>query len=373
MKRHTLILALALLAFIGICAKKPVGHSLYSASAGFHFAPNAALPSPWPTQTKNLIVITLDGVRWQEVFRGADSLLLSDNQFTPDPTNYFNRYWAGAETERRSRLMPFIWQTVGQQGQLYGNRDKGNFVNVSNGMWFSYPGYNEIFSGAPDDNHIFSNSKVTNPNPTVLEFLNHQDGFRDKVAAFCTWDAFPYILNEKRGKFPVFTGAEIPKMPEAVHADQSTLAAALQYLKNNRPRVMYIACDDTDHYAHEGKYQEYLDAISRSDAFLAELWAFVQEDPGYRNQTTLLVTTDHGRGGEQHKKRWRDHFFLIKGSDAIWFSVIGPDTPATGEMGDKMQLWQKQFAQTFAYFLETPFKSPAETAPPISSVFRQKQ
>ena len=93
--------------------------------------------------------------------------------------------------------MPFLWNVVAEDGQLYGNRTFGNKVNCSNLQLISYPGYSEMLTGFADP-RVHSNKKVVNPNATVLEFLNRQKEFRDRVAAFATWDAFPYILSEER-------------------------------------------------------------------------------------------------------------------------------------------------------------------------------
>ncbi|MFA6249668.1 MAG: phosphoglyceromutase, partial [Mucilaginibacter sp.] len=100
-------------------------------------------------KTKNLIVVTLDGMRWQEVYRGADSALINSN-FTSDKDEVRKKYWAATPAERRKLLFPFLWSVVSGQGQLYGNRDAGNRDELANQYRFSYPGYNEIFTGFPD-------------------------------------------------------------------------------------------------------------------------------------------------------------------------------------------------------------------------------
>jgi len=35
-------------------------------------------------KTENIIIVTLDGMRWQEVFKGADSGILNNKNFTHD-------------------------------------------------------------------------------------------------------------------------------------------------------------------------------------------------------------------------------------------------------------------------------------------------
>jgi hypothetical protein len=63
----------------------------------------------------------------------------------------------------------------------------------------------------------------------------------------------------------------------------------------------------------------------------------------------LFITTDHGRG--KGKNNWRSHRLLASGSRHIWFAVIGPDTPAFGEMKMKSKTYQNQVAKTIAAFL----------------------
>ncbi len=281
--------------------------------------------------TKHLIVITTDGLRWQELYQGADAQLLSNPDFVSDTALYREEYWAETPDERRAILLPFLWNTFAQNGQLYGNRQLGNNVNTANGMWFSYPGYNEMFTGSPDDMHIFSNAKWTNPNENVFEFLNKKPELNGQVAAFATWDAFSAILREKKAGFKVQCGKECAASSNPAQAaafgskkvppDFHTWSSAMDHLKTNRPRLMFIGLDDTDSRAHEGHYDLYLDAAHRFDSWLADLWQFVQNDPEYSNNTTILLTTDHGRG---NGRQWTDHSMIIKGSDAIWMAQLAP-------------------------------------------------
>ncbi len=94
-----------------------------------------------------------------------------------------SRFWSGDPGERRKKLFPFLWTMVAKQGQLYGNRNLQNNVNNANPYWFSYPGYNEIFTGYPDPD-VNSNDKIRNKNTNVLEFINRQKEYAGKVAVF---------------------------------------------------------------------------------------------------------------------------------------------------------------------------------------------
>jgi hypothetical protein len=332
-------------------------------------------PAP---NTRYVFVVTTDGLRWQELFQGADSILLFNKKYVQDIPAYTEQYWAATPAERRAKLLPFLWSTFVGKGQLYGNRLLGSEVNTANNMWFSYPGYNEMFTGRPDDAHIFSNVKWTNPNETVLEYLQRTPRLQGKIAAYATWDAFSAIFREKTSKLLIQCGKECctdAAQNKAVAAfgskvvppDFHTWSSAMQYVRENHPHLMYIGLDDTDSRAHEGHYDLYLDAAYRFDSFLAELHHFINTDTMYQGKTTILLTTDHGRGTG---KQWKDHSFMITGSDAIWMGALGPDTPAGGEMHDHPKLYQKQIAQTIANFMGSQFEAPGkEVADAVGTMF----
>ncbi len=298
-------------------------------------------------KTENIILITLDGMRWQEVFNGGDSSFMRQQKYLKDE-KIKEKFWRSDLNERRKALLPFFWNTLATKGQLYGNRELGCKVNVSNNQWFSYPGYSEILTGQADNERIHSNDKFYNPNTNVLEFINSQNAFKGKVAAFSSWDVFPYIINDKRSGVMVSGGLvkaqgnnlterektmndimmRIPNPLGDVRLDAFTFYYGLEYMKKNKPRVMYFAFDETDDFAHAGEYPAYLNSAHNTDRFIEELWNFIQSDPAYKNKTTMILTCDHGRG--TNAEDWKHHGIKINAADQIWMGVIGPDTPAKG-------------------------------------------
>lgn len=336
------------------------------------------------TKTENVIIITLDGFRWQEVFSGADSVIINSEKFTEDRKGMNEKFWAATPDERRKKLLPFFWNTIAQQGQLLGNRWHSNFVNNANPYWFSYPGYNEIFTGHPDT-AVNSNDKRWNKNENVLEFINKQKGFENKVAAFTSWDVFPWILNEERSKLYVNSAFETlvfnsPTfkllnemqqtttrfMGDGVRPDLLTFYIAKEYLKMYKPRVLYIGFDETDDFAHAGKYDYYLQSAYMVDQLIADLWGWIQIDPQYKNKTTLIITTDHGRG-DAKKEQWTSHGTKVPDAGQIWMAVMGPDTEAKGEVKTSAQLYQKQVAPTIAALLGFDFKTAFSKTEPVPS------
>lgn len=335
-------------------------------------------------KTENIVLVTLDGLRWQEVFSGADPVLLKDKNYTRDYESTSSAFWNEDLTKRREKLFPFLWTVVAQNGQLHGNRDAGSKVNVANPYQFSYPGYNEILTGYPDSS-VNSNDKINNKNTSVLEFLNRQENFKGKIAVFSSWDAFPYIINEPRSGVYVNSDTDtinfnnpnlklindlqfLSPRPVGVRPDVITYMAGREYLKAYHPRVLYIAFDETDDLAHAGMYDQYLKSAHAEDAMLADIWNVVQSDPQYKNKTTLIITCDHGRG-DLVKDTWRDHGEKVKESGETWIAVLGPDTKAVGEVKKLEQIYQKQYAATIAALLGFRFTADHPVADPIQEIY----
>ncbi len=340
-------------------------------------------------KTENIFIITFDGLRWQELFNGADSLLIDDSGYVEEPEKLVEEFWDIDPLKRREMLMPFFWNVIAKEGQLYGNRKYGSKVNCSNHMWFSYPGYNEILSGSADDERINSNDKIPNPNTTVLEYFNNQPSLKGKVAAFTSWDVFPFIINEERSGIPVNAGFDCAEGGDltdrekllnamikeirgpwgGVRLDPFTHHYAMEYVKKNSPKVVYIAYGETDDFAHDGEYDQYLYAARQTDQFIKELWEYVQSHDQYKDKTTFLITTDHGRGTVP-KETWKHHGTRIEGADQIWLAVIGPDTEAKGEIKVEGQLYQKQVAKTAAAFMGLDFSSGENTGEVVEAMIK---
>lgn len=346
--------------------------SLFVLLIGFVIAaPGGALPR----KAENLILITLDGVRWQEVFTGVDESLLIPANGTAGRINELKRKLvAPTPIGRREKLLPFFWSFLVANGQVFGNANDGSAALVTNKRNFSYPGYNELLTGASDD-RIDSNAKKPNPNVNVLEWLNAKPKYRGKVAAVGSWDVLPDILNVERSKLFVNAGWEKMAAPvgagggklserqmalnevqeesyrqwEDSRFDSFTWFQALYYLEQNKPRVLYISLDDTDEWAHAGRYDNYIEAINRFDSWLATLMQTLQQIPQYKDKTAIVITTDHGRGDAP--TAWKNHGASVAGAENIWIAVYSPDLPKQGERKNMANVTQSQAAATVAHLL----------------------
>jgi hypothetical protein len=329
---------------------------------------------------QKFIIITTDGLRWHEVFKGMDSLIAVDKQFNQnDSLGLFKKYWSSDVANRRSLLMPFFWSTVQTKGQLYGNRLHGSKVDNANPYWFSYPGYSELLTGQADT-AINSNDFPPNPYENILEHFNKKPSYKNRVAAFASWNAFDRILNERRSGFSVInafddnkTAMEHPEM-KLIHEmvmtgfkpfgsseilDVFTHFQARTYLKEKKPKAFYISYGDTDEWAHHAYYKYYIEAIHQFDAWVKEIWEYVQADPFYKDKTTLLITTDHGRG-DIKKDEWTSHGQSVADAHETWFVLLGPNVQPLGEVTSTHQYYQQQLIPTLSKLIGESFK-PAHT------------
>jgi hypothetical protein len=311
-----------------------------------------------------------DGLRWQEVFAGADPLLLEK----------------GKSAVRREELMPFLWGVIAKEGQIFGNRNAGSDAYVTNRFHFSYPGYSETLCGFVDP-RIASNDKIPNPNVTVFEWLHKKPAYHGRIAAFGAWDVFPFIFNAERAGFPVNAGydpltsipgtprldllnrlkAETPRVWEDEPFDFMPFHTALEYVQARKPRILYLSLGETDEWAHAGKYSEYLAAAHRADAYLRELWETLQSMPEYRGNTTLIFSPDHGRG--EGAEAWKTHGEKVPDSKYIWMAFLGPDTAALGERTHVPAVTQDRIAATLAALLGENYAAEvARAGKPIADV-----
>lgn len=334
------------------------------------------------TPIENVILITLDGLRGEEVFRGAEAAYLTKEAGVKNVDQWKERYWRETAEERRKVLMPFLWsQWVTENGWIAGDVERDSVVAVSNGLYFSYPGYNELLTGKPDPK-VDSNNKKYNQNITFLEHLHNKPQFKGKVAAFCSWDVFPFIINDRRSEIPVNAGwapfeqgdaraiaslnlvnAQLFREFEGVRYDSITMAGALEYVKTHQPRVLFVSLGETDDWAHAGRYDRYLLAAEQNDALIKTLWETTQSMPQYQDKTVFLFTSDHGRG--LVRDEWKSHGKSQAGSERVWFGAIGPGLRVHGVDSDKQHVLA-QTAATAAAFLGVDLRKESDgVAPPL--------
>ena len=339
-------------------------------------------------KTRTVVLIVSDGLRWQEIFTGADPELLNEKNggIWENERELRREFWRADPAERRKALFPFLWGTVAVRGQIFGNQTQGSIARVTNGLAFSYPGYNEMLTGHPDA-RINSNEFGPNPNLTVFEWLNGLPELHGHVAVYATWGAFKDIFNVGRSHLPVQAGWDPPyrgttsarqELLNRLYRSTTPLedgdvynaflqVPLLDSLPAQQARVLFVGYGETDLWGHIGRYDQLLHSAHLFDHFVEELWNAMQALPAYRDRTTFIITADHGRGSGPVE--WKEHGVKQQGSENIWIAVLGPDTPPLGERRHTAPVTQAQIAATIAALLGKDYRQAVpEAAAPIADV-----
>ncbi len=342
-------------------------------------------------KTENVILITFDGARTQEVFGGLDLDILKDKtrRGKVEESSLYKKYWAATAEERRAKLMPFFWGTLMKEhGSIAGNRSLSSAVMTTNKMWFSYPGYSEILTGQAHDDVINSNDRNRNPNTSVLEFLKRKLKLnKTQVALFGSWDVFNWIGEHEEGAVTINSGHEpyelaataelkaLSKLQneklspwDSVRYDYFTVRFALEHMKKYQPRVVHVALGETDDWAHAGEYAHVLDSFHHNDQQIKELWDYLQSSPKYNGKTSIIFTTDHGRG--KTIKDWTDHGEKVPEAQYIWMAFVSPDSQLRGEWKNAETIYQNQAAATLCRWLNLDYsENNPQAGKPVARLF----
>ncbi len=262
---------------------------------------------------KNVILLMLDGVRWQEVFKGVDpSLSKNDSGDT----------------------FPFLLQELAREGMLLGNRDKGSEMTVSNSAFVSLPAYQSIMAGTtqPCGGNGCGRIKVETLQERIVRELGLE---KTSVASIASWEKIPDAVEHLKGsafvnaafqpledgtndaefaRINVLQGKDAPPWSGA-RFDRYTWAHATHYLQKYRPRFMFISLNDSDEWGHKGEYPNYVATLRQYDAWIRELTETLKRMGAYGENTTLIVTTDHGRG---EGGSWKHHGWIWPSSKYVW-------------------------------------------------------
>lgn len=299
-------------------------------------APPALLAQNAPA--RNIILFTSDGLRWQDVFRGIDPLLMGEKEAHMDQARRLrDMFWRESPNDRREALMPELWRTIAPHATVSSD------VKVTNAFRVSYPGYSEIMTGRAQDEAIRGNAPKQNPVETFLEFLRRKWSLKcEQVAVFASWNAFQWMSEKTPGAININAGYapiggtprldELSRMQrqimtedEEARHDWITVEMAAEYMRAFKPRVLYVALNETDEWAHHKRYDRYLEMAHYIDKCLGRFWTMAQSMPEYRGSTALVVTADHGRGATLDD--WTSHGARVAGAERIWLAAAGAGRP----------------------------------------------
>ncbi len=328
---------------------------------------------------RHVIFVTIDGVRAEDLFGGADPVVMADPEGSgiADTAAFRARWWRDTPEARRRAVMPFLWDTLVPMGVLTRGR-------VDNGLNFSAPGYMAMFSGHPRGD-VTSNADRRYQWPTIFTVVASQPGSDSTdAAAFVSWTTqarltapasgvvvangpFESLPAGLDGRAMVLTNrleAAVHHPDATIRYDAFTHELALAWLDRYHPMLLHVGYGETDIEAHERRYDRYLAMLHETDRMLSELWHHAQADPALGGTTALVVTTDHGRGATA--RDWTDHGRDVANAARWWFLAAGAGVGPAGEV-HRGTVVQSQVGPTILALLGI---DPASLAAPVSPVFR---
>jgi hypothetical protein len=279
---------------------------------------------PWVGfSEERVILVTLDGVRWQEVFQGSDPKL------------------GGGATS--SLPMPWLHAQRESGGLLLGDDESPLFISNPHGV--SLPGYQSLFTGRVQE-QCHNNFCGRPADETLQERVLFELGLEShQVATIGSWEKIgkaaqsggsgtlptPFINVEHQAledDIPLeaelrekLNQLEKKRRPPWFNArwDHLTWQQAMRFWRVHHPRLLIVSLVDSDEWGHRGDYPRYLHALRNYDRWLSALTKDLRASENSLGQeTTLIVTTDHGRGDG---RKWSRHGAAIPGSERIWLYV----------------------------------------------------
>ena len=282
------------------------------------------------------MLVVLDGVRWQEVFGGADRVLAQDRGLNP-------LAWASARA-----LLPNVSRLLESRAIALGAPGHGPEIAASGPQLISMPGYLEIFAGHPDLG-CDSNECARPPARTLVDDVVEAGG-AEAAAVVASWPNIARAATSNAGRLVVTAGRHRVERADLLRQDRATAAllddgahasafpgegdyrpdaitakVALRVLSTERPRFLFVGLGDADEYGHRNDYRRYLEAIHASDTFLGELFATLDTMGARGAHTTVLVTADHGRAYD-----FKDHGSRFPESGRVWLLAAGGEVREHG-------------------------------------------
>ena len=241
--------------------------------------------------TENIIIIVMDGARYSET-------------------------WG----EPNKTYIPNIANTIVPRGVV-----NTNFYN--NGSTYTLPGHLAICSGKY---YNLNNSGLQlSPFPTFFQYYNTTYptnkswiiASKDKIAALAnTSDTVfnnLFMPNTNCGNNGLGLGS-------GYRSDDLTLNASLSIFVNNHPNLTLINFREPDFTAHQNDSLGYLQQIHNLDSLINIIYTFVENDPIYKDKTTVFITNDHGRHLDS-SGGFSGHGDNCAGCRHIMFFAYGPD------------------------------------------------
>lgn len=290
---------------------------------------------------EHVVLITIDGVRWQDVFVGPDPALLAAEPQSRSPRA---ERWRGLSA---AELLPSLHALSQSDGAWVGASADAPLL-ASGPNFVSLPGYLELVTGRTQHACRSNQCELSGVRTLFDEWREQRPG--DRRAVFTSWDGLGQIFSPAprlaglTGKASAFRAQEQGSLPgpltralerhEKMGAspghgdylpDAVTAEVAERYLREYRPNLLMISLGDTDECAHDGNYTGYLDALHESDRVIGRVAALLKTWEELGSSVSLWVSSDHGR-----ERSFRGHGAFAPESARSWLLAAGTTIRARG-------------------------------------------
>lgn len=247
-----------------------------------------------------IVLVTIDGVRWHEVFDGVDPRLAESHGLP------------AASVLSAAELTPNLHRILATHGAALGAPGSGAPINASGPNFVSLPGYAELLSGRRSTD-CKDNQCASSGRRTLFDDFG-AEGARDgsQAVAFTSWPDIAKVASS-RGPF-----AEPAPRPDSFRPDALTADLAIQHLRARTPRFMFLGLGEPDEFGHQNDYAGYLNAIRYADRRIGEIDRILQGFAARGGRTALFVTADHGRADS-----FVDHGAKYPESARVWLIAAG--------------------------------------------------
>jgi hypothetical protein len=258
-----------------------------------------------------VIVIALDGVRWQEVFEGCAAELTRSG-----------RCPQGTLTPNLERLFSYEGAALGAPGR--------SEFGVEGPSYLSMPGYQQMFTGVRRV-ACESNDCGRVRYETITDAVAKRFG-PGQAVVFSSWAGVGEAATRDPMTLHISAGAE-GTGASGYRRDAETARLAIEFAERALPRFLFVGLGDTDEEAHTGNYDAYLAALTEADAWIGRFADLARRQNEQGRETTLIVTTDHGRAldAKEHER--------VPEAARTWLVASGPKIRARGMLsGGSRQL-----------------------------------
>jgi hypothetical protein len=317
--------------------------SAFDTRGGYPAEAGGARESSLPSLT--IVIVTLDGVRWHEVFEGVDPQLAASHAIPPQ------------QVLSAAELTPNLHRIVSSHGVALGAPGHGATISASGPNFVSLPGYAELLSGRRSTSCRDNQCRGSGARTLLDDFAAASSRGASKVALFTSWPDIARVASER--------GTVSEPLPRTgnFRPDAATAELAITHLKAHAPRFLFLGLGEPDEYAHQNDYAGYLNAIRRADARIAEIDEELARLAAHGTTTALFVTADHGRADS-----FVEHGAKFPESARVWVIASGSAVRASGFVAAPSERRLADLAPTVRQIAGLPQDRDTEAGMPLDEL-----